>query len=304
MVAITSRHRSLVLLAIAVVAQVLLLAVQIRQERKGRLIRVWAVAAITPFERMGTWGFGKIRGTWSHYFYLRDAAKENDELRRERDTLRMQVNQLQGKAAEADRLAALMNFRQAHRDVPLLPAMVIGASADTASQTIYIDRGARDGVQKNMGVITPEGVVGRVIDAYRDTAHVILLTDRDSGIGAMVADSRIQSPVGGTGEPLIVMKYVPNDDTVNVGDRVVTSGMDRIFPKDIPIGTVVDVQAGNPFKQIRVRTAANLERLEEVIVVLTLRPLEMKRPETKPEEEKGGAAAEPPAGAQAPKARR
>ncbi len=93
-------------------------------------------------------------------------------------------------------------------------------------------------------------------------------------------------------------------DTVNGGDRVVTSGMDRIFPKDIPIGTVVDVQAGNPFKQIRVRTAANLERLEGVIVVLTLRPLEMKRPETKPEEEKGGAAAEPPAGAQAPKARR
>jgi rod shape-determining protein MreC len=82
--------------------------------------------------------------------------------------------------------------------------------------------------------------------------------------------------VGGTGEPLLLMKYVPNDDSVDNGQRVVTSGMDRIFPRDLPVGTIVDIKPGNPFKQIRVRPAANLERLEEVIVLLTLHPLELR----------------------------
>src|SRR6266851_3854016 len=103
----------------------------------------------------------------------------------------------------AQRLAGLLNFRQSHQNVPMLGARVIGTSADTASQTVYLDRGERDGIRRNMGVITPDGVVGKVIESYRDTSQVLLLTDKDSGVGAMLADSRIQSPVGGTGEPLL-----------------------------------------------------------------------------------------------------
>jgi rod shape-determining protein MreC len=110
---------------------------------------------------------------------------------------------------------------------------------------------------------------------------VLLLTDKDSGVGSMLADSRIQSPVGGTGEPLLAMKYVANDDAVNLGDRVVTSGMDRIFPRDLPVGTVAQIKPGNPFKQIRIRPAAKLESLEDVIVLLSLQPLDLKKePET------------------------
>jgi rod shape-determining protein MreC len=128
-------------------------------------------------------------------------------------------------------------------------------------------------------VITPDGVVGKVVETYPNAALVLLLTDKESGVGAMLADSRIQSPVGGQGEPLLIMKYVPNDDTVNFGERVITSGMDRIFPRDLPVGTVAEIKAGNPFKQIRIKPAANLERLEEVLVLLSLRPLEMKSEE-------------------------
>jgi rod shape-determining protein MreC len=122
-------------------------------------------------------------------------------------------------------------------------------------------------------------VVGKVVESYPNAAQVLLLTDKGSGVGAMLADSRIQSPVGGQGEPLLVMKYVPNDDTVNLGERVITSGMDRIFPRDLPVGTVAEIKSGNPFKQIRIKPAANLERLEEVLVLLSLRPLEMKNEE-------------------------
>jgi len=277
MAGIPSRHRSVVLLAGVIVLQVVLLAVQIKRDSQGRLLRVWTVGAVSPFQRAGARGIGNIRGTWSHYFALQNTSRENEELKRENDALKLQVNQLHSKAAESDRLAALLNFRQSQREVPMVAARVIGTSADTASQTIYLDHGERDGIRRNMGVITPDGVVGKVIESYRDTAQVPAPTDKDSGVGAMLADSRIQSPVGGTGEPLLAMKYIPTDDTVNVGEQVVTSGMDRIFPRDLPVGTVAEIKTGRPFQQVRVRPAAKLARLEEVIVLLTLRPLETKK---------------------------
>ena len=276
MVGMPSRHRSLALLAGVLLAQVLMLAVQVKRDSRGRLIRVWSMTAVSPFEKGGAWGFGKVRGVWDHYFALQGTTRQNEELRTENDELKLQISQLQSKAAEADRLATLLNFRQSHQKVPMVMARVIGASAGTASQTIDIDRGERDGIRRNMGVITPDGVVGKVIESYANSAQVLLLTDKDSGVGALLAESRIQSPVGGTGEPLLSMKYVPNDDAVNTGEHVVTSGMDRIFPRDLPVGTIVDVRPANPFKQIRVRPAANLERLEEVIVLLTLHPLELR----------------------------
>ncbi|HUI51834.1 MAG TPA: rod shape-determining protein MreC [Terriglobales bacterium] len=280
MVAIPSRHKSLVLLAAVVLAQVLALAVQIKatdtQGDKQSLIRGWTVGAVSPFERAGAWGVDKIRGTWRHYFALSATARENDKLRQENNDLKLQLNELQNKAEEAGRLAALLHFRDEHQSTKMIPARVIGTSADTSSEVIYVDRGARDGLKRNMGVITPDGVVGKVIEVYGDTAQVLLLTDKDSGVGAMLADTRIQSPVGGMGEPLLNMKYVAGDDEVKIGENVVTSGMDRIFPKDLPVGTVVSVKPGMPFKQIRVSPAAKLERLEEVLILPTLEPLQMK----------------------------
>jgi rod shape-determining protein MreC len=293
MVAIPSRHKSLVLLAGVIVLQLLLLALQVKRDSQGRLIRVWTVGAVSPFERASSSGFGWVRGTWRHYFALQNTMKENEQIRRENDALKMQITRLQGKAAEADRFAVLLNFRRSNADVPMIGARVIGASAGAASQTIQLDRGERDGIRKNMGVITPDGVVGKVVESYPNASQVLLLTDKDSGVGAMLADSRAQSPVGGQGEPLLVMGYVPNDDTVNLGERVVTSGMDRIFPRDLPVGTVAEIKPGNPFKKIRIKPAANLERLEEVLVLLTLRPLETKE-ETPAGAPAASSAASPP----------
>lgn len=277
--------------------QVLLLAVQIKKDSQGRLIRVWTVGAVSPFEKAGAHGVGGIRSMWNHYFALQNTSRENEELKRENDTLKLQLTQLQSKAAEADRLAALLKFRQTNLDVPMASARVIGGSADSASQTIYLDRGERDGIRRNMGVITPDGVVGKVIESYKDTAQVLLLTDKDSGVGAKLAESGLQSPVGGTGEPLLIMKYIPNDDDVNSGEHVVTSGMDRIFPRDLPVGTIAEIKAGNPFKQIRVRPAANLQRLDEVFVLLTLKPLEWKQESSAPAAQPAPPAANSPSAA-------
>ena len=278
MIAIPSRHRSLALLAVVVASQVLLLAVQIKQERQVRLIRVWAVAMIAPIQRAGAWTLDRLHGGWSNYIALRHTRHENQELRGEVERLQLRNSQLESRAAETDRLAGLLGFREAHGEVPMLAARVISSSADTSSRTIYINRGEKSGVRRNMGVITPEGVVGKVIEVYRDTAQVLLLTDKDGGAGALLASSRTQSPVGGLGEPLLMMRYVSNDQQVSFGERVLTSGQDRIFPKDLPLGTVVEVKPGSPFKVIRIKPAAHLDRLEEVLVLLTREELEPAPP--------------------------
>ena len=214
---------------------------------------------------------------WRHYFALQSTSRENEALRVENDALKLAIAQLQGKAVEADRLAELLNFRNSHKDVPMVGARVIGASAGTASRTVEIDRGERDGIRRDMPVITPDGAVGKVIEVYRDNAQVLLLTDKDGGAGALLIESRIQSPVVGTGEPLLSMKYVANDDKVNVGEQVVTSGMDKIFPRDIPVGIVQEIKPGIPFKTILLRPAAKLNRLEAVIVLLAQQPLEFAK---------------------------
>jgi rod shape-determining protein MreC len=255
---------------------------------------MWTVSAVSPVERSGAWGIGKVRNAWRHYFALSDTARQNEELIRENGQLKLEIMQLQSKSAEADRLASLLNFKQKQAKVPMVLARVIGASADTNSAVVYLDQGLHEGIRKNMGVITPEGVVGKVLESYANTCQVLLLTDRDSGVGAMIANSRIQSPVGGLGEPLLTMKYVGNDDEVAVGSRVVTSGMDRIFPKDLPVGIITQVKPGGQYKQIRVRPSANIEKLEEVIVLLTTDPLTLK-----PDAPAGGnAAVTPPASGQ------
>ncbi len=299
MVAIPSRHKSLSLLAAVLLAQLLLLAVQIKRDAHGRLIRVWAITAVSPFERSGAWGFDKVRGVWRHYFALQATSRENEALRVENDALKLAITQLQAKSAEADRLAELLNFRNSHKDVPMLGARVIGASAGTASRTVEIDRGERDGIRRDMAVITPDGAVGKVIEVYGDNSQVLLLTDKDGGAGAMLIESRIQSPVVGTGEPLLSMKYVANDDKVGVGEKVVTSGMDKIFPRDIPVGIVQEIKAGTPFKTILLHPAAKLNRLEDVIVLLSLQPLENPKDAIAPSSEQNGSA--PAADSSAPK---
>jgi len=277
MVAIPSRHRSLVLLATVVLAQVLLLAVQIKRGDQVRLIRVWAVSVITPAQRAVSWSISKVQSGWRNYIGLRGSAQENASLREELARLKLRNAELESRAAEADRLAVLLGFRDSHPDVPMIAARVIGAAAAGVSKTIYINRGEADGLRRNMGVITPEGVVGKVIDVYSDTAQVQLLTDKESGVGALLASSRTQSPVGGIGEPMLMMKYITNDEKVPIGERVMTSGLDRIFPKDLPVGMVASTKPGNPFQEIRIRPAARLDQLEEVIVLLSRQELEPQK---------------------------
>jgi rod shape-determining protein MreC len=279
MIAIPSPHKSFTLLATVVVAQVLLLAVQIKRERQVRLIRVWAVELVTPLQKIGSWTVHGAQHGWGGYVGLRKAQQENEAMRAELDRLKVRNAELEGRALEADRLAALLNFRASHEEAAMVAASVIAASPDSGSQVMYINKGSRDGIRRDMGVITPDGVVGKILAVYPDTAQVLLLDDKDSGVGALLADTRTQGPAKGNGAPLLSLDYISNDEKVTVGETVLTSGQDRIFPKDLPVGKVMDFISDpkTPFMKIRVKPAAHLDRLEEVLVLQTRQELNLKK---------------------------
>ena len=305
MLSIASRHRSLTLFAVAIAAQVMFLAVQIRRGQQVRLIRVWAIESVSPLGRGAAWSVGGVRGLWNNYIALRHMREENDQLVNEVGTLRLRNEQLESRAAEADRLSRLLGFRDTHAEVQMLAARVIGASPDPGSRMIFIDRGTRDNVRRDMGVITPDGVVGKILAAYPDTSQVLLLSDKESGVGALLGSSRAQGPVKGTGTPLLGLEYISNETKVQPGEPVLTSGQDRIFPKDLPVGTVVEVRPdrSGPFQKIAVKPAARLDGLEEVLVLLTRQEFTARKDAEPPPQGPltPAAAAKPPAAA-SPKA--
>ncbi len=280
MLNVYSRHRSLALLVGVVFAQVLLLAFQIKRDRDVPLIRLWAADLVTPVGRVGTWTSSKIRGVWTGYIDLHGARADNKRLQAEVDQLRLRNFELEAGAREAQRLQNLLDFREAHPEVPMLAAQVIGASADPTSHTLFINRGSRDHLRRDMPVITPEGIVGKIVEVFsNDTAQVLLIDDRDSGVGALFADTRTHGVVQGTGDPLPVMDYVANDEKVHPGEVILTSGEDRIFPKGLPVGVVKDASNSTPFQIIHVQPAVHLDRLEDVLVLLSRQDIVLKSSE-------------------------
>jgi rod shape-determining protein MreC len=260
-------RRPLFLFAAAVIVQLLLLAFQIRRENNVRLIRVWAADAFTPLDSAGTSSIGWIGSLWHGYIDLLGTHAENQRLNARVDHLQLEVDQLRGQAAEASRLAALLDFRQSHTSLSLLAARVISANPAPSTRIIYIDRGKNAGVRRDMGVITPDGVVGKVIEVYPDSAQVLLVTDRESGVGALLAPTRTEGVAKGTGGEQMNLDYVAGEK-VQPGEVVLTSGLDQIFPKDLPVGKVLAMQPGSPFERIEIEPAAHLDRLEDVLVIL------------------------------------
>lgn len=264
-----SRLRPLMLLAMVVLAQVLLLAFQIKGEQNVPLIRYWAVTLLTPLERGTTATFSSVGSIWKGYVGLRNARSENEKMRSELQRLQLRNQELESQTAEAQRLVGLLNFRDAHPETEMLAAEVIGSSSDSASQTIFINRGEKDRVKVNYGVITPDGVIGKIVDVFPHTAEILLINDKDSGVGALFAATRTHGVVRGSGDPEPHLDYVINEEKVLPGQIILTSGEDKIFPKDLLIGTVESAKPGNPFQSIRIAPAARLDRLEDVIVLLS-----------------------------------
>jgi len=265
-----SRYRNVTILVVVLFAQVLGLAMQVKrstQDESTRLIRVWAVDAVTPLEKSIVWFLGGVRNLWHNYFYLRGVRQENRDLKLQIERLRIEQVRLNEDAEQARRLQALLGFKEQFIS-KTLAAQVIGSSGSEQSRSIYIDKGTHDGIRPDMAVITAEGVVGKVLRAFKTTSQVLLINDQTSGVGSILEKSRLQGVLRGTPVGEVVLEKVMSDETVQPGEKVVTSGGDQIFPKGLPVGTVTKVSPGPElFLNIRVKPAADLSRLEEVLVI-------------------------------------
>jgi rod shape-determining protein MreC len=256
--------------------QIVLLATQVkRPDPKNpnsggtRLIRVWAVTAVTPLERalVGTGHF--FRNGWHNYVDLHGVRRQNQDLQAEITRLRLEQVRLKEDAEQAHRLQALVGFKEKFIS-QTLPAQVIGTSGSEQSHVIYIDKGVHDGIKVDMAVITPDGIVGKIKDVLPLSSQVLMINDRESGAGVILEKSRLQGVLRGTTLGELLVDGVMADQKVDVGDQIIASGGDRIYPKGLPVGTVASVapdRETGTFLTIKVKPSADLSRLEEVLVI-------------------------------------
>ncbi len=263
-----NRYRNLTVLLLVVAGQLILLAVQVRNDRDIPFIRVWTITAVTPFARVVEWMRGGGAGFFRDYIHLHDADAENRRLRDQVGKLKMDNIFLRNELSQADRVKALQMF-QAETQSKTLAARVFGVGAAASAKMVYVDRGSVNGVQRGMAVVTPDGIVGKVIAAYPTASQVLLVTDPDFAAGVISQKNQTRGDLKGTGKDYCIVDYVPLADKVEVGEWFYTSGDDRIFPRGFPVGVVKEVRDAQPFKEILVDPSGPRRGLEDVLIILS-----------------------------------
>lgn len=263
------RHRSGYLLLAVMVGQIILISAQVNSRSGVPVLETVTFGVFAEIQRTASAIIARVRSVWGGYIALRHVRGENEALRRQVSELQVT---LQGQRALAERsrqLQQLLDLRD-RSNLLTTAAEVIAAGASPDFRTLTIDKGTGNGLRPDMAVIAPAGVVGRVIMPSARAAKVQLLIDRNAAAGAMIERSRAQGVIVGGGDQALRFEYVAETADVKVGDVVVTSGIDGIYPKGFVVGQVESVErGGGAYKIIRVRPAVDFSALEEVLVVLT-----------------------------------
>lgn len=209
-----------------------------------------------------------IANLWRGYVALQGLEEENRQLRKEIEHLQGQNSQLREAAAATERLTALLEFK-AQAAPTMVAAQVIGRDTGNWYRALILNKGESDGIRPDMGVITPGGVVGRVVKVTAATSVVLLVTDPNNAIAGLIQRTRDEGIVEGTTEGLARLKYIPLLSNVRNGDRVVTSGLVGGFPRGLAIGTItkIDKEEGALFQSAELAPDVDATRVEEVLVI-------------------------------------
>jgi rod shape-determining protein MreC len=267
---VLARHRRVVILAVVLLVAFLLMTVQVRHDRAVvSFVRQAILFTASPFIKLTAVTVGSVSHVWQNYVDLRGLRQENLRLQREAAILQRRIDQLEEQVLETQRLQGLLAMREAWR-AEFVAARVVGKDATNWFKTILIDRGSRAGMRRNLPVIAPDGLVGRIVDVTPSTAKVQLITDPVSAAGALMQRTRVTGIVTGNLGAGLRVRYLPLLADVVVGDEVVTSGMGGIFPKGIPVGRVTAVErtSGALFQEAVLQPKVDLGRLEEVVVLM------------------------------------
>src|SRR5579863_6761257 len=262
-----NRYRSITVLLLVIFAQLVLLALQVKNDQDVRVIRIWTVTAVTPVARLIEMFRGGGLGFVRNYVLLHDVNAENRRLQAEVGRLKMENIFLKGELNTADRAKALQVFQE-HTPSKTLAATVILASAGSNSNVRFLDRGSFSGVERGMAVVTPDGIVGKIIAAYPSASEMLLVIDPDFAAG-VVSSNGVRGTLKGQGNPTICkVDYVPLQDKIAPGDMLYTSGDDRIFPRGFTVGVVKEVRNGSAFKEITVEPAGIQHGVEDVLILI------------------------------------
>lgn len=227
---------------------------------------------LSPPQRVIRGLSASVASFWSHYVALIDTAAENDDLKIRLTALETDNFRLREVQQENNRLRDLLKVTEEHK-LKGMVAQVIGYDASNWVQGITVDRGETDGLKPGMAVLAGTGLVGQVISVTDSSARVLLLSDHVSGVDVIVQGSRVRGVVGGSGrvdtDLELDCRYVAREDEINVGERLITSGVDGIFPPGILVGVVrsVDKRGNGLFQSVAVEPAVSFRKLEEVLIV-------------------------------------
>jgi len=270
---VTSQARKFIIPILIFLLALSLISANLHSRENMSFFESLVVGITAPVQKV-VWGvIGGMGSVWRGYFYLVGLEKENQALKRELQELRLQMNRYQEAALANERLRALLNFKKSIA-TPLLPAQLVAFDPSGWFQTILIDKGRNDGVVQDMAVVSAEGLVGRVIGVGNQHSKVLLIIDGNSAVDAFIQRSRARGVLVGLGREMCLLKYVQRNEDVQVGDKVISSGMGGVFPKALLVGTVREVVRGSSglFQRVEVEPAANFSRLEEVMVVIQTPP--------------------------------
>ncbi len=262
-----NRYRNLLVLVFVLVAQLLLLAYQVKSNQDVTLLRTWAVTAVTPLARVLEFVRRNTIGVAEDYFVLVNVRNENIRLGKEIGQLKMENQYLKTELSTADRAQALRAF-QTRTPSRTLPARVIGNGTGTNSRVVFVDRGSVEGVKRGMAVVTPDGIVGKVLASYPTASQVLLITDPTFAAGVISQKNRVHGTLKGIGQAKCIVDYVQNEEKVDQNEVFYTSGDDRVFPKGLPVGVATVVRPGKSFKEIFIVPGGFQNGLEEVLIVL------------------------------------
>jgi len=263
------RQRSGWLFTAVVVGHILLITTQVNTHRGVPVLESLTFGVFAEVQRAGASAIGSIRDVWENYFALQQIRRENHDMREEVAQLRLGLQQERALAQQSRTLQQLLDMRSSTK-LSTTAAAVIAGGASPDFRTITLDKGSRDGLQPDMAVMAPAGVVGRIILPTPRASKVQLLIDRDAAAGAISERSRAQGVVIGTGTSLLRLDHVSGTADIKVGDRIVTSGIEGIYPKGFEIGKIESIErrAGD-FSAVSVRPSVEFSSLEAVLVVLT-----------------------------------
>lgn len=264
----SSKQSVWIALSIALAIQGGLVSIQASRRIDTSFVRGWILDSLAPMEKLVDRTLYGIAYIWDSYFALIGLRSENQHLKAQVDELRMRLEKQQQDVLEVQRLRALLSIRDLGIGKTIV-ARVIGRDPARGNQTVTIDKGLSHGVKPDSAVMTPDGIVGRVIHSSHFFSIVQLIIDSQSAIGVLERATRRQAILRGTGGRDLELEYIDDDNDLKEGDVFITSGLDRIYPKGLSVGSIISIGPRRGlFKTVQVRPAADLGRLEEVICTL------------------------------------